>query len=285
MTSVRWGQASHAFELRSPDPRVLSRAALIFRSWPPPRVPAFTSEWSVVPRQTSDAWTLHCDGEDIATVSGPPARAVTAVEFRALRALVEGPPDVLTLHAALVAREGRGVLVIGPNEAGKSTLACALWGRGFSLLGDDLAIVDPATAKAQSAPRRVSLRTASRELLGESLWARMLAAPSSEATPDGYVFHPGEVDQRPCPSVVPLSAFVFLARRGATVADGQVEACPPGNAVLALLPYSNLIRRLDPWTVIHQISPLAGAVPAYDLGRGPLSTMVTVVERLLDGSA
>jgi len=218
-------------------------------------------------------------------VSGPPARAVTAVEFRALRALVEGPPDVLTLHAALVARKGRGVLVLGPNAAGKSTLACALWGSGFSLLGDDLTIVDPATATAQSAPRRVSLRTRSRELLGEPLWVKMLAAPSSEATPDGYVFHPGEVDQRSCPPVVPLVAFVFLARRGAIVADGTAEPCPPGIAALALLPYSNLIRRLNPWTVIEQVSPLAGTVPAYDLGRGPLSTMVTVVERLLDGSA
>ena len=96
-------------------------------------------------------------------------RGRPAHRYLAVQAIFDGPPDVLTVHAALVARRGRGVLIAGVPEAGKSTLACALWQHGFSLLGDDVAIVDLEQMTARPAPRRVSLRRTSRALLGDDL--------------------------------------------------------------------------------------------------------------------
>jgi hypothetical protein len=239
--------------------------------------------WTVSAATDPGTWELRSHAGNVAVVRGGPARAVTNVEYRALRVLLEGPPDVLTFHAALVARDGRGLLILGPNEAGKSTLACALWRRGFSLLGDDVTLVDPERGEARSAPRRVSLRTPSRRLLGEHLWARIVAAPSSEATNDGRVFHPDEVDGRPRASTTRIAACMILARRGAQTAPASAARLEPAQGALALLPYTNLIRRLDTGDVIRRVAPLASVVPTYDLARGPLPEMVATVERMLDG--
>lgn len=283
--TIRWGHGAYGFELRSRDERILARASRVLRPWTAPATASLVRRWTILPGNTLDSWVLQSDDAPDAVFSGDPARAVTVVENRALQLLLEGTSDVLTLHSALVARGEQGLLVLGPNEAGKSTLACALWRHGYSLLGDDVTIVDPLSRIARSAPRRVSLRLSSRELLGESLWSQMLAAPSTEATNEGYVFHPHEIDDRPHPSSVPLAACVFLARRGVQAARGEPLELSPAAAALALLPYSNLIRQLNAGAVIERMAPIGASVPAYDLGRAALSQMIAAVERILDGRA
>jgi len=46
------------------------------------------------------------------------------------------------IHAALIARNGRGVLVAGPNGAGKSTSALSCLIAGFDYLGDDYIVLE-----------------------------------------------------------------------------------------------------------------------------------------------
>jgi len=255
---------------------------VIFRPWTsvsPDLEPTCT--WTISPGGDSGLWDLQGDGAERLPGRAELMRAVTSAEFLAVNAVVERPPDVFSLHAALVAREGRGVLIVGPCEAGKSTLACGLWRSGFSLLGDDVALIDLATREARPAPRRVSLRASSRGLLGHDLWRSILEAPATEATTEGCIFLPDDVDDRARPAVVRLAACVFLARRGAGAHSGLAAALPPAQAVLALLPYSNLIRRLDPGIVIARAVALGG-IPAFDLSRAPLDDMVRTVEQLLD---
>jgi len=47
----------------------------------------------------------------------------------------------LALHAAVLARDGRGVAFCGASMRGKSTLAAELGSRGYALLGDDSAVL------------------------------------------------------------------------------------------------------------------------------------------------
>ena len=280
---VRWGQGSHAFEIRSPDEAVLERAAVVFEPWRHVAADALpAAAWTVVPGPGRDEWSIQTTVDPDVVVRGDRMRAVRLVEVFAVQALMDSPRDMLTLHAALVAREDLGVLILGAGESGKSTLAAALWQRGFSLLGDDIAIIDPATTDAAPAPRRVSLRSGSRELVGADLWARILAASSSERTLEGVVFHPQDVDGAPRPRAARLAACVFLNRPHVELPSGVAKLIPAASAVLALLPASNLIRRYEAGVVIERLAPLAARVPAYDLARAPLDAMCAAVETLLE---
>ena len=61
-------------------------------------------------------------------------------------------------HAGAVSRRGRGVLVLGPPAAGKSTLCVALAQRGFSLLSDEVSALDRRLCRLEGAPRALVLR-------------------------------------------------------------------------------------------------------------------------------
>jgi hypothetical protein len=235
--------------------------------------------WSVE-RSTAGAWLVR-DSRNLGPIEHPTAEAaVRAVEFLAVNGLVESP-EATTLHAALVARGDRGIAILGSPRAGKSTLATALWQRGFGLLGDDVTVVDPTDARAWPAPRRVGLRFASRELLGDSLWNRIRRSPAYDITDEGCLFHPNEVEVGPRPLRIRLAALVFLGRQDAAPEPAQARPLTAAHALLAVLPYTNVIRRADIGTVIRHFQPLMTRVPAYDLGRGAIDAMTATVEGLL----
>ncbi len=46
-------------------------------------------------------------------------------------------PDSMQIHASCAARDGQGVLLLGPSGSGKSDLLLRLLDRGFDLVADD----------------------------------------------------------------------------------------------------------------------------------------------------
>ena len=56
--------------------------------------------------------------------------------------------QVLRLHGTCVARDGAGVLLLGPPGAGKSDLAFRLLARGFQLVADDQVLIEHVIASA-----------------------------------------------------------------------------------------------------------------------------------------
>ena len=71
----------------------------------------------------------------------------------------------LILHAAVLERHGRAVIMPAPSGSGKSTLCAALLFRGWRLLSDELAIIVPGSAMLVPMPRAVSLKNASIEVI------------------------------------------------------------------------------------------------------------------------
>ena len=71
----------------------------------------------------------------------------------------------LTLHAAVLERNGRALILPAPSGVGKSTLCAALIFRGWRLLSDELALIDRKSGQIVAAPRPVSLKNASIPLI------------------------------------------------------------------------------------------------------------------------
>ena len=225
--AVRWGQPPLTFELQSSDDHLLARASLIFRPWgwqaspEPPRV------WRVDPVPGGDTVTWRITGgagDDAIARESIPA-AVRSVEFLAVQDFFEWP-SACTLHGALVARNGRGVLLLGRGEAGKSTLACALWQRGWTLLGDDMALVDALASLAWPAPRRVSLRKPSRGLLGAACGSASSPRRPAKRPAKAASSTPGRWMGASAPARCgcPRSSFSVAPRARARTAPGA--SCP-----------------------------------------------------------
>ncbi|BCM90439.1 hypothetical protein IAD21_02292 [Abditibacteriota bacterium] len=282
--------------LYSDDAEVLERASgvLAAESAGNTGMVGITLSWHIGRPDENDAWWAQPLTDSTPEIKAETlAELLAHIEYGALQEFLAGGTDsFFSLHAALLTKNGRSVVIVGPKEAGKSTLACALWTlRGWTLRGDDSVLVDTHNNVCPS-PRRVSLRYGSRALLGEELWSRLSALPSTFHTGQGLLFHPHELENQNSPEAAPpLSAIFFLARRESKAASAQTTPLAPAPGALALLPYSTFLlprgeyllcpSRVDWGAALPRLTTLAACVPMFDLGRGPLDAMTHEVERLV----
>jgi hypothetical protein len=277
--TIRWGAGPVAFELRSSVPDVVHHARTTFGAWQPET------------ENLLGTWTISTDGEQLTVDPLPESadesfehrvtqatHAVAMVEYAAIARIFEHSNDVLTFHAAMLSNRGRAVAIVGPSCAGKSTLATALWHNGWYFHCDDLTMVRGRAV--WPGPRRVGLRRESRPLLGETLWNRILSSDSCLPTGRGALFLPQELDPR-TPQNNELAGIFFLNRLGAD--DQTLAPTPllPAHAAMAILPYTNLIRRFSFQEAFLPVGELMSRVPAWDLPRAPLDEMVRSVNQLV----
>lgn len=71
----------------------------------------------------------------------------------------------LTLHAAVLERRGRAIVLPAPSGSGKSTLCAGLAHRGWRLLSDELTLIEPASGRIVPVPRPVSLKNVSIDVI------------------------------------------------------------------------------------------------------------------------
>jgi len=94
----------------------------------------------------------------------------------------------LLLHASAVERDGQAVLMTGVSGAGKSTLATLLAARGWRFMGDEFALLDPATGLVHAFPRLISLKNAA-IAAAEAAWPDARMGPLMAASPKGDIRH------------------------------------------------------------------------------------------------
>jgi HprK-related kinase A len=94
----------------------------------------------------------------------------------------------LTLHAAVVERNGLAMILPAPPGSGKSTLCAALIHRGWRLLSDELAIIEPEKVSLVPNPRPVSLKNASIDVIG-AFAPDAVFSPAVQETVKGRVAH------------------------------------------------------------------------------------------------
>ena len=139
----------------------------------------------------------------------------------------------LMIHAAVVERGGRALILPAPPGSGKSTLCAGLVWRGWRLLSDELTLIDPSTGRITPVPRPVSLKNASIDVIRQfAPQARF--GPVVHETVKGSVGHfsppPGAVERS---HETALPAWMVLPK---FVAGAQTTLTPlsKGKALLAL---------------------------------------------------
>lgn len=71
----------------------------------------------------------------------------------------------ITIHSAVLEREGRVLILPAPPGSGKSTLCAALMLNGWRLLSDEMALLDPVSGLVTPSPRPVSLKNESIQII------------------------------------------------------------------------------------------------------------------------
>ncbi len=118
----------------------------------------------------------------------PLAQGLLAAEMGMNLQMALGQRRYLLLHAAVVERDGQALVMTGVSGAGKSTLAALLSGRGWRLMGDEFALLDPATGMIHAFPRLVSLKNASIATVAGEVPPERLG-PVLAGTPKGTIRH------------------------------------------------------------------------------------------------
>lgn len=94
----------------------------------------------------------------------------------------------LILHAAVLEKNGRALILPAPSGSGKSTLCAALLFHGWRLLSDELALICPKTGALVPNPRPVSLKNASIEVISR-LQPNLQFGSRIKETAKGVVAH------------------------------------------------------------------------------------------------
>ena len=116
------------------------------------------------------------------------AHGLLAAEMGMNLQMALGQRRYLLLHASAVERDGRALLMTGHSGAGKSTLAALLGERGWRCMGDEFALLDPATGLIHAFPRLVSLKNGAIAAMEEEA-AEERFGPRLTGTPKGDIRH------------------------------------------------------------------------------------------------
>jgi hypothetical protein len=83
-----------------------------------------------------------------------------------LNVIIAGVRSHFLIHAGVVARDGRGIILAGDAAHGKTTLTLELVGRGFKFLSDEMAALGRADRRVHPFPRSLRIDPKTLELTG-----------------------------------------------------------------------------------------------------------------------
>jgi HprK-related kinase A len=184
-TSIRIGPAG--FRIGADWRGPIDQLRDLYADYPVPAVPDFTVRLEAVrPWRRWIRPSVRIAGDFTLPEAAPLplAHGLLAAEMAMNLQMALGWRRHLLLHASSVERAGRAVLMSGESGAGKSTLAALLALGGWRLMGDEFALVEPATGLAHAFPRAISLKNESVAAVAGGRWGPLLAG-----TPKGDIRH------------------------------------------------------------------------------------------------
>jgi hypothetical protein len=186
----------------------------------------------------------------------------------------------VVVHAAVAERGGRALLLPAAPGSGKSTLVAGLAYAGWRFLSDEFALVDPGTGDVWPAPRPISLKDASIEVI-RSRWPDVVVGPEGRDVNDARFVHarpPLESIRRMREPARP--AWVVLPRWTA----GQPTTLRPlarARALMSLADQSFNYNYLGP-DGFRTLAGIVGAADCYTLEYSDLDDAIARLTRMTE---
>lgn len=184
----------------------------------------------------------------------------------------------LTLHAAVMEREGRAVIMPAPPGSGKSTLCAALVNRGWRLLSDEMTLISVADGMIAPLGRPISLKNQSLALIEQFVSGAVFSQVTHD-TLKGSVGHlkvstddVGQLERRARPRWVVFPKYV-------PDSNAELSVRSKANSMLELGRNSFNYTLLG-LTGFELLSDLITASDCYDFSYSRLEDAVTVFDQL-----
>ncbi len=189
---------------------------------------------------------------------------------------------LFAIHAGAVAGPAGAVIVAGRSGQGKSTLVLGLARRGWALLSDELALLDPSERLVHPYPRAIHVRPATVDLIPElaPLEARPLVTLGGG---NEWSVAPADVARllgARLGEAAPLAAVVLLEGRPDPHAQPRIRDEFPAVAAIELL-RSTWATSADFAGTLDAVGGMLSSVPCYRLAVGAFEpTIAALVGRL-----
>jgi HprK-related kinase A len=187
----------------------------------------------------------------------------------------------LVIHAAVVEKEGRAVILPAPPGSGKSTLCAALVARGWRLLSDELTLVRLDDGRIDPVPRPVSLKNASIDVIRAWAPQAQLSPPVAD-TLKGTVAHmraPGGSVARAFEAATPAWIVFPKWRAGA---PAELVPVPQARAHVRLAENAFNYSLLGA-SGFNAAARLVDSTRTFDFSYGALDDAMAVFDRLPAG--
>ncbi|MBK5930598.1 HprK-related kinase A [Halochromatium salexigens] len=186
----------------------------------------------------------------------------------------------ILLHAGVLAKGERAIIMAAPPGSGKSTLAAAMMLRGFRLLSDEFGVLRPETGDLVAMLKPVALKNQSVEVI-RAFSDEAVIGPLFTGTRKGDVAHLAANDasadaihQPARPALVLFPSFEV----GATLASHRL----PGKDAFAHLAFNSFNYHLLGATGFEAVADIIVACPAYQIRYSALDAAISHIESLLD---
>lgn len=184
----------------------------------------------------------------------------------------------LTIHSAVLERNGRALILPAPPGSGKSTLCASLLLNGWRLLSDEMTLLDPNTGLVTPFPRPVSLKNQSIDII-RSLNPDVIIGPVAFDTLKGNVAHmraPADSLHRAGEKALP--AWVVFPKY---VADAPARLVPRGKAASFMqLAENSFNQSAHGLRGFNALTRLIDQCDCYDFSYGHLDEAMAVFAEL-----
>jgi hypothetical protein len=178
------------------------------------------------------------------------------------------------LHAGVVARHERALLLPAEMEAGKTTLVAGLLERGFEYLSDEAAVLDPSTFHVEPFPKPLSLDKGSWRLFPDR---RPELPGPDDYTGEQWHLGPRSFGANAVPNPIPVALVVFP--RYVAGAPTRLRPVRPVDSLMRLLNHTFGLREHLERNLVT-LGGLAERISSYALTVGTLSAACDSIEDL-----
>jgi HprK-related kinase A len=184
---IRLGTGSFVTRVVAPLPQVADAMHLLYADYPLLEHPGMADfHVSLAPSSGLRRWYrpqvnfLH-DGQALFEPL-PRAHAYPMFEWCLNWCVSSRAHSFLMIHAAVVERGGRAMILPAPPGSGKSTLCAALVNHGWRLLSDELALVRLEDGMVMPLPRPISLKNGSIGVIRDYVLGAVFSEPVHDTT-------------------------------------------------------------------------------------------------------